>query len=143
MCTETDGAAEELARSADLALLRFQKGNFSGALPSLAEAKAHPYTDYDREIIQANRGRLLVGSPATVRERLTRFSEQTGVGEIMITTMIHEHALRRRSYALLADQLALPHTAPPERRSMRVSRRPVIAPRTCGSRVALRSYPTK
>jgi luciferase family oxidoreductase group 1 len=112
ICAETDKEAEELASSADLALLRFQKRDTSGALPAVDEAKAHPYTEYDREIIRANRARLFVGSPATIREHLTRLSDQTGVREIMITTMIHDHALRRRSYALLADAFALSRTAP-------------------------------
>lgn len=111
ICAETDARAQELASSADLTLLRFQKGNHQGALPAVDEAKAYPYTDYDLEIIKANRARLFVGSPATLREQLSRFAEHTGVREIMITTMIHEHALRRRSYALLADAFALTHTA--------------------------------
>lgn len=111
ICAETDALAQELASSADLTLLRFQKGNHQGALPGVAEAKAYPYTDYDREIIDANRARLFVGSPAAIRDQLSRFAAQTGVREIMITTMIHDHALRRRSYALLADAFALSHTA--------------------------------
>jgi luciferase family oxidoreductase group 1 len=107
ICADTDELAEELASSADLTLLRFQKGNFSEPLPSVAEAKAYLYTDYDREIIRANRTRLLVGSPATIRDLLSRFIDHTGVGEVMITTMIHEHEARRRSYALLAEAFAL------------------------------------
>ncbi|HEX8185566.1 MAG TPA: LLM class flavin-dependent oxidoreductase [Blastocatellia bacterium] len=107
ICAETDDLAEELASSADLVLLRFQRGNFSGTLPGVAEARAYPYTDFEREIIRANRARLFVGSPATIRNRLLRFAEQAGVGEIMITTMIHDHEARRRSYALLASAFAL------------------------------------
>ncbi|HVF89216.1 MAG TPA: LLM class flavin-dependent oxidoreductase, partial [Blastocatellia bacterium] len=75
------------------------------------EAKAYPYTDFDREVIQANRPRLITGSPATMRDRLSRLGEQMGVDEIMVTTMIHDHSLRRRSYELLADAFALSHTA--------------------------------
>jgi luciferase family oxidoreductase group 1 len=111
ICAETDDLAHELASSAELTLLRFQKGNHQGTLPGIAEAKAYPYTGYDREIIEANRARLFAGSPSTIRDRLSRLAERAGVREIMITTMIHEHALRRRSYALLADAFALSRTA--------------------------------
>jgi luciferase family oxidoreductase group 1 len=107
ICADTDEMADELASSADLTLLRFQKGNHSDPLPSVADAKAYPYTDYEREIIRTNRTRLLVGSPMTIRGRLSRFIEHTGVGEIMVTTMIHDHEARRRSYALLADAFTL------------------------------------
>jgi luciferase family oxidoreductase group 1 len=104
---ETDAQAEELASSADLTLLRFQQGKFSGALPSIAEAGAYPYTAYEREIVAANRARLFVGSAETVRARLSALAGQTGVGEIMITTMTHAHEARRRSYELLAGAFAL------------------------------------
>jgi alkanesulfonate monooxygenase SsuD/methylene tetrahydromethanopterin reductase-like flavin-dependent oxidoreductase (luciferase family) len=52
-----------------------------------------------------------VGSPTTLRERLTRFARECGVGEVMVNTMVHDHNLRRRSYELLAEAFAL---SPPE-----------------------------
>ncbi len=105
VCAETDAQAERLASSAELTLLRFQTGNFRTTLPSVDEATSYPYTDFEREIIRANRSRLLAGSLETLRAVLARFREQTAVDEIMITTMIHEHGLRLRSYELLADAL--------------------------------------
>jgi luciferase family oxidoreductase group 1 len=107
VCAETDARAEELASSADLTLLRFQQGKFSGKLPSVAEARAHAYTADEREIVAANRARLFVGAAETVREQLLRLVNQTGAGEIMITTMTHAHEARRRSYELLAEAFAL------------------------------------
>jgi luciferase family oxidoreductase group 1 len=107
ICAETDALAEELASSADLTLLRFQQGKFSGALPDIAKAKAYPYTAYEREIVAANRERLFVGAAATVHAQLSALAGQTGVSEIMITTMTHAHEARRRSYELLAEAFAL------------------------------------
>jgi luciferase family oxidoreductase group 1 len=107
VCAETGALAEELASSADLTLLRFQQGKFSGKLPSVAEARAYSYNAYEREIVAANRARLFVGSAPTVRDELSRLAVQTGVGEIMITTMTHAHEARRRSYELLAEAFAL------------------------------------
>jgi alkanesulfonate monooxygenase SsuD/methylene tetrahydromethanopterin reductase-like flavin-dependent oxidoreductase (luciferase family) len=42
-----------------------------------------------------------------VRDRLARLADAAGVDEIMITTMTHEHADRRRSYELLAEAFRL------------------------------------
>ena len=44
---------------------------------------------------------------ATVHAQLTELAEAGGVREIMITTMAHDHADRRRSYELLADAFSL------------------------------------
>lgn len=41
---------------------------------------------------------------------LARLAGEAGVGELMVTTMTHEHEARRRSYALLAEAFGLsPH----------------------------------
>jgi luciferase family oxidoreductase group 1 len=106
ICAETDEQAEELARSADLTLLRFARGKLE-PLPSVAEAAQYPYTIEEREVISSNRARMFVGSPSTVREQLSRLAERAGVSEIMVTTLTHEHAARRRSYTLLAEAFAL------------------------------------
>ena len=107
VCAETDERAAELARPLALTLLRFRTGKM-GRFPSIAEATEYPYTQDEREIIEMNRDRTFVGSPATVRQQLTRLADAAGVDEIMITTMTHEHADRRRSYEFLAEAFSLP-----------------------------------
>jgi alkanesulfonate monooxygenase SsuD/methylene tetrahydromethanopterin reductase-like flavin-dependent oxidoreductase (luciferase family) len=42
-----------------------------------------------------------------VRERLAPLIAATKADELMITTMIHDHAARRRSYELLAETFGL------------------------------------
>jgi luciferase family oxidoreductase group 1 len=106
LCAETDERAEELAKPLELTLLRFRQGRI-GRFPSPAEAADYPYTPEEREIIRANRARSFIGSPATVREQILSVVEQTGAREIMVTTMTHDHADRRRSYELLAEAFGL------------------------------------
>jgi luciferase family oxidoreductase group 1 len=107
VCGETDELADELARSGDLARLRFHRGQF-GPLPSVAEATQYPYTPEEREEVRTSRAAgLFWGAPATLRDRLFTFAGETGVGEVMAMTMIHDHTLRRRSYELLAEAFAL------------------------------------
>ncbi len=106
VCAETDERARELARPLELTLLRFRTGRM-GRFPTITEAKDYPYSAEERSIIEMNRDRSFVGSPSTVRENLTRLAADCGVSEIMITTMTHEHADRRRSYELLAEAFSL------------------------------------
>ena len=110
ICAETDEGARELALPLQLVLLRFRTGRMD-RLPTIEEAKNYPYTVEEREVVEMNRERSFVGSPATVREQLVQLAEAGSVREIMITTMTHEHADRRRSYELLAEAFSLPGPA--------------------------------
>jgi luciferase family oxidoreductase group 1 len=106
VCAETDDRAWELARSLELTLLRFRL-NKRGRLPSVEEASEYPYSTEERVMMRENRERMFVGSPATVRAKLTALAEQTATREIMATSMIYDHADRRRSYELLAEAFHL------------------------------------
>jgi luciferase family oxidoreductase group 1 len=106
VCASTDEEADELARSSDLAILRLYAGHLE-PLRSVEDATAYPYTPEERDWVRGKRARIFVGSPATVRERLTRLATEAGVDEVMVTTMTYEHALRKRSYALLAEAFGI------------------------------------
>lgn len=98
---DTDVEAERLAATVDLNYVRRSKGEYL-PLASPEEAAAYPYTPIDRERIKHNRARLFVGAPATVRARLDPLLAATQADELMITTMIYDHAARRHSYELMA-----------------------------------------
>lgn len=106
VCAETDERAEYLAKSLELYWVRLTSGR-PGAYPSPEEAAAYSYTPAERATAQAYRSRLFVGSPATVTAQLTALAEQTGAHEVMVVTMVHSHAERRRSYELLAEAFGL------------------------------------
>jgi luciferase family oxidoreductase group 1 len=106
VCADTDAEADRLATTIDLNYVRRAKGEYL-PLASPEEALAYPYSPMDRERIRANRQRLFVGSPSTVRERLGPLVEATSADELMITTMIHDHAARKRSYELFAEAFVL------------------------------------
>jgi alkanesulfonate monooxygenase SsuD/methylene tetrahydromethanopterin reductase-like flavin-dependent oxidoreductase (luciferase family) len=44
----------------------------------------------------------MVGSPATVEAGIARFVAETAPDELMVHTLVFDHAARRRSYELLA-----------------------------------------
>jgi luciferase family oxidoreductase group 1 len=101
VCGPDDEEAERLASTADLSFVRRAKGEYP-PLASPEEAGAYPYTAAETAMIRQNRSRLWVGSPTTLRERLATLIEATGADELMITSMIYDHELRKRSYELLA-----------------------------------------
>jgi luciferase family oxidoreductase group 1 len=106
VCADRDEEAERLATTVDLNWVRRARGEYL-PLASPEEAAAYPYSPVDREHIKARRERLFIGAPATVRERLAPLIAATKADELMITTMIHDHAARRRSYELLAEAFGL------------------------------------
>ncbi|HEX2187905.1 MAG TPA: LLM class flavin-dependent oxidoreductase [Longimicrobiaceae bacterium] len=101
ICAETDERAAYLASSMELAWVRLQRGQL-GPLPDPEEAAAHPYTPQERMVVESYRSLHFAGSPVTVRARLEALVEETGADEVMVTSMIHSHAERLRSYELLA-----------------------------------------
>ena len=106
VCADTDEAAERLASTVDLNFARRRQGHYL-PLSSPDEAAAHEYSPTDRALIARNRARLIVGTPASVKERLDPLIESTQADELMITTMIFDHEARKRSYELLAQAFEL------------------------------------
>lgn len=106
ICAQTTEEAEELALSLDLAWLRLRRGS-PAPFPTPDEARAYPYTFADRVQVQETRRRLILGDPQSVRAQVCRLASETDAGEVMVTTMVHGHAHRLHSYALLAEVFRL------------------------------------
>ena len=69
---------------------------------SLATTDKHQLGAYCARIAQG-RNRISVGAPATVKAKLKPLIEATKADELMVTSMIFDHAARKRSYELLAQ----------------------------------------
>jgi len=106
VCADTDAEAERLAATVDLNFVRRAKGEFQ-PLASPEDALAYDYSEADRARMKANRARMAVGSPATVKPRLEALITATKADELMVTSMIFDHAARKRSYELLAQTFGL------------------------------------
>jgi luciferase family oxidoreductase group 1 len=106
VCADSNEEAERLATTIDLNWVRRARGEYL-PLASPEEAAAYSYSPVDRERIKARRARLFVGTPATVRDQLAPPLAATKADELMVTTMIHDHAARRHSYELLAQAFEL------------------------------------
>jgi luciferase family oxidoreductase group 1 len=106
VCADSAAEAERLASTIDLNFVRRSRGEYL-PLASPEEAAAYPYSPAERGLIARNRVRLFVGAQAKVRAELAAKIAATKADEVMVTTMLYDHAARRHSYELLADAFGL------------------------------------
>jgi luciferase family oxidoreductase group 1 len=106
VCADSDAEADRLATTLDLNWVRRARGEYL-PLASPEEAQNFPYTPVDLERIRHRRARLFTGTPDTILAKLAPLLEATKADELMVTTMLYEHAARRHSYELLADAFGI------------------------------------
>jgi luciferase family oxidoreductase group 1 len=113
VCAESDEEAERLASSADMAFALLHQGQLI-AVPPVEEALRFLELQRARRatgaLLPVRQRRRIVGSPDTVRAGFEAVAGEYEADEVMIVTITHEHAARRRSYELVAAALdvALP-----------------------------------
>jgi luciferase family oxidoreductase group 1 len=105
-CADTPARAAYLAKPGDLAFLRLRSGR-PGRFPTPEEAADFNPTPREREAIKSWSSSRIVGDPPSVEAALSSLVERTGADELMVTTMVHGHDDRVRSYELLAELAGL------------------------------------
>jgi luciferase family oxidoreductase group 1 len=105
LAADSDDEADELALSMKLAAVRFAQGLRDLPLPSIEEARAYRYDETELALAAGQALRGIAGGAPRVARALAALAEATGADELMITTSVHAHDARKRSYALLADAL--------------------------------------
>jgi len=108
ICAETDGEAERLAASVRLMGRRLRRGDLR-PVPTIEEAQRELAVQGDAgEVLEAGEWpRHIVGSAPVLREKLERIATALGLEELMVVTIVHDHAARLRSYELLAQAFGL------------------------------------
>ena len=101
---DDEGTARELATGYGLWVRAIRTAEGAIPFPTPEEARAHPWTDEDRELVADRIDTQLIGTPAQVAARLEQLREATDADELLITTITHDHADRVRSYELLAKE---------------------------------------
>ncbi|MDV9169527.1 LLM class flavin-dependent oxidoreductase [Streptomyces sp. W16] len=101
---EDDETARELATGYGLWVRSIRTAEGAIRFPTPQEARAHVWTDEDRELVQDRIDTQFVGSPGRVADQLEQLQEAVGADELLITTITHDHADRVRSYELLARE---------------------------------------
>ncbi|MFF4271794.1 LLM class flavin-dependent oxidoreductase [Streptomyces sp. NPDC001536] len=101
---EDDETARELATGYGPWVRSIRTAEGAIEFPTPDEARAHTWTDEDRELVQDRLDTQFTGSPTTVADRLEQLQEATAADELLITTITHDHTDRVRSYELLANE---------------------------------------
>jgi luciferase family oxidoreductase group 1 len=105
-CAEDGQEAERLAAPHQLSTVRLRT-NRPITLPTPEEALAYDYAPEERRLAESTRRNQIVGTPEAVRAEIERLAGETVASEVMITSMIHDHAARLRSYELVAEVFGL------------------------------------
>jgi alkanesulfonate monooxygenase SsuD/methylene tetrahydromethanopterin reductase-like flavin-dependent oxidoreductase (luciferase family) len=99
-----DETAGRLAAGYGLWVRSIRKGEGAMPFPGPVEAGRHTWDEDDRALVLDRVETQFVGSPATVARELTRLQEATDADELIVTTITHSHADRKRSFSLLAQE---------------------------------------
>jgi len=100
--------ADDAANAARLALpnnlwaVRLRQGGRPGAVPTLAEAEAHPWTEGERAFAAERNAQQAVGSGDHVRSRVSALVEATGADEAIVVPQGPDLESRLRTLTELA-----------------------------------------
>jgi alkanesulfonate monooxygenase SsuD/methylene tetrahydromethanopterin reductase-like flavin-dependent oxidoreductase (luciferase family) len=104
VAAETNEEARVLLTSMQQSFVNLRSGRPTTLQPPVAGYEKH-LAPHERLMLDEVLSCSAVGSPATVQEQLRDFISRTGADEIMIASMIYDHAARVRSYEIAAAVL--------------------------------------
>jgi luciferase family oxidoreductase group 1 len=106
ICAETDEAARRLSASYRMAITLLHRGQLM-AVPPVEKALGFLADEgIGLDALPPGR-RAVIGSPATVRRGIEAAASAYGADEVLVVSIMHEHAARRRSYELIAQAFEL------------------------------------
>jgi luciferase family oxidoreductase group 1 len=106
ICAETQEEAEFLSSSVRLLQRRIRQ-NDRRPVASPEEAARELRLLGGLPMEEGEWPRYFVGTPALVREQLEQMAGELGIGEVIVNTIVWDHAKRLRSYELLAREFEL------------------------------------
>ena len=101
---DTEAEARRLYTSLQQAFINLRRGR-PGPLPPPDRRLEERLSPADRHLIGEMLSCTVVGAPETVRRGLLAFAERTGADELMLTSQIHDHTARLRSFEMVASEL--------------------------------------
>ncbi|HVW14293.1 MAG TPA: LLM class flavin-dependent oxidoreductase [Mucilaginibacter sp.] len=105
-CSEDEEKIGQHQALMDFRFNQFEQGK--GIVPvGYEDIKDVVYTDYELERIRHNRKRLITGTPAEMKQKLTSLAAEYAVDEIIAVTITEDFDDRLESYRLLAGQFDL------------------------------------
>lgn len=102
IAAETDAEARRLFTSVQQSFTNMFRGTRGLLQPPIDDIEAY-WSPAEKAQASNMLACSFVGSAATLREQLERFSERTGADELMVASAIYDHPARLRSYEILAE----------------------------------------
>jgi luciferase family oxidoreductase group 1 len=104
ICADSDEEAERLGASIRMSMAMLRRGR---PIPVPPPEAALRFLEQHPEIAEDRSRRRIVGSPERVRAGIEEVAAEYQADEVIVVTIVHDHAARRRSYELLADAFDL------------------------------------
>ncbi|MGZ4808095.1 MAG: LLM class flavin-dependent oxidoreductase [Thermoanaerobaculia bacterium] len=102
ICADTDAEAWRLSASSRMAFMQMREGTMIEVPPVEKALRWFEEQGLARDAIPPGR-RAIIGSPDAVRRGIEAVAAEYGAEEVMVVTITHDHAARRRSYELIAN----------------------------------------
>jgi len=106
ICADTDEEAQTIASSARMTRALLNEGKLI-PVPPIDKAQRFLAERGPKPDTVARPRRAIIGNPATVKKGIEDLAELYCAEEVMIVTITHDHAARRRSYELIAEAFGL------------------------------------
>ncbi len=103
LAAASDEEAAHLALSRDRWRVDRQRGAL-GPLQAPDDIARRGFSEVEGSMLAPMRKKAFVGSAATVGVKIRKLAEEFDLDEVVINTWAHDPAVRRRSYALLAEE---------------------------------------
>lgn len=105
-CSEEEAVIERWKAEFDYRLLHIERGRDT-PIPSYEEIEQIEYMPDEQLRINYNRGRMICGTPGSMRQQIEALCAQYGVNEIVLSTIAEDAAARMESFRLLAKEFQL------------------------------------
>lgn len=102
IAAETDREAKRLATTQQMSFANLARGARQLSQPPIDDIETY-WSPREKAQATAMLARSVVGSPETVRAGLKALIDETAANELMIVSDIYDHALRLRSFEIIAD----------------------------------------
>jgi luciferase family oxidoreductase group 1 len=111
LAADSEDEARYLATSSRMAFKMLRRGRLI-PVPSPEKAVRFLESEGEDPKVTPPGRRIIVGGIDQVRAQVEQLADDYGADEVVVVTITHDHAARRRSYELLADAFELPRATP-------------------------------
>lgn len=106
IAAETDAEAKRLATTQQMSFVNMFRGARGLSQPPIDDIESY-WSLSEKAQVQRMLARSIVGSPETVRRGIATLVDETRADELIVVSDVYDHALRLRSFELIAEAAGL------------------------------------